>query len=93
MYLVAKKYHLVFNNFHKFILLCHYVYFHYVILVFFVCFSLCCFTNHLYILSKKLPGGFNGIGNVSTSLFKMFGCINLIVEIKLFEKVLDIKTF
>jgi hypothetical protein len=33
-----------------------------------------------------LTGGFNGIGDVSTSLFKILGRRNLIVEIKLFEK-------
>jgi hypothetical protein len=51
------------------------------------CFLFCCvafiFVNILYIQLKKLAGGFNGIGYVSTSLVNMFGSKNLIVDIKL----------
>jgi hypothetical protein len=79
MYL-AKNIYVIIFCFHCVIFLLFFV------LALFVCFLFCFVVHYFYIPSKKLAGGFNGIGDVSTSLFNMHGLRNLIVEIKLFEK-------
>jgi hypothetical protein len=46
----------------------------FMVLFFFVWFALFFVSFHyFYIQSKKLAGGFNGIGDISTSLFNMLG--------------------